>query len=227
MSDYVIAIPASLTLQQKLDHFLQVTLEKSGDGAPALYIHVVDEVTDRVLSLFLFEPAEIAQFSPVMMKVVNFASGLASKTSGSLTAQIFKKGTRDQMHNVATFWKRIIWWAPNNDVHSYIAVPIKADFAKQFHQMADHCRAGNGKAHTDTAMRLCKEFADILIDDLFLAPTEFMGMGMVMRKVVSVGVDAVKKAVHEMISKVIKDISEAQLAEFVYHYEKMVLQRTV
>jgi len=226
MSDYVIAIPASLSLQQKLDHFFESALEKGSDKAPAQYIQVVDEVTDRVLSLFLFEPAEIAKFSPVLMKVINFAAGIASKTSSSLTSQIFKKGSRDQMNNVALFWKRVIWWAPHNDVHAYIAVPIKDSFAASFHQLAEQCRNGNGKAHSDQAMALCRQFADVIMDDLFLAPTEFMGMGMVMRKIVSVGVEAVKKAVHEMIGKVVKDMSEAQLAEFVFHYEKMVLQRT-
>ncbi len=226
MSDYVIAIPATLTVQQKLDHFFVAALEKKSEGTPVMYMQIMDEVTDRVISLFLLEPAEIAKFSPVMMKIVNFASGLASKTSSSLTAQIFKKGSREQMHNVAEFWQRILWWAPHNDVHAYMAVPIDTAFATEFYQISDHCRAGKGKEHADMGIRLCKRFADLLIDDLFLAPTEYMGMGMVMRKIVSVGVDAVKKAVHEMINKVMKDVTEAQMAEFVYHYEKMVLART-
>ena len=77
MSQHVIAVPATLTLQQKIDHFISGALVKNQDNLAPGFIHIMEELTERVISLFLLEPANIAQFSPVMMKLVNFTANLS------------------------------------------------------------------------------------------------------------------------------------------------------
>lgn len=225
MSNHVIAVPASLTLQQKLDHFIDDALVKNKEGIAPQFIQIMDELTDRVLSLFLLEPANIAKFSPVMMKITNLTANLASKTSSSLSGQLYKKPSREQMRNIATFLQSVLWWEPANDTHGFITTAVTDEFALEFRELANECRAGRGLDHREQAQALCKAFADILIEDLFLAPTKFMDLGLVMRKILSVGVDGVKKAVHELINKVIKDVNEQQILEFVVHYEKMLLTK--
>lgn len=225
MAKHVIAVPATLTLQQKLDHFIDGALEKNRDDLAPAFIQIMEELTERVVSLFLLEPAHIAQFSPVMMKLVNFTANVATKTSSSLSGQLYKKASRQQMRAVAEFFKRVLWWEPSNDTHAFITTDVTDDFALQFRELAAECRAGRALQYRDQAGILCKKFADTLIDDLFLAPTRHLDLGLVMRKVLSVGVDGVKKALHEMINKVVKDVNEDQMLNFVVHYEKMILNK--
>lgn len=222
MSQHVIAVPATLTLQQKIDHFISGALVKNQDNLAPGFIHIMEELTERVISLFLLEPANIAQFSPVMMKLVNFTANLASKTSSSLSGQLYKKASHAQLKAIADLFQRVLWWQPANDTHGFITTPISDEFALQFRELANACRTGQALQNRDAANHLCRQFADTLIDDLFLAPTRQLDLGMVMRKILSVGVDGVKKAVHEMINKVIKDVNEKQMLDFVVHYEQMI-----
>ncbi len=225
MAKHVIAVPATLTLQQKLDHFIVGALEKNRDDLAPGFIQIMEELTERVISLFLLEPSHIAGFSPVMMKLVNFTANLASKTSGSLSSQLYKKASLQQLRAIADFFKRVLWWEPSNDTHAFITTDVSDEFALQFRALAAECKAGRGLQNREHASAMCKQFADTLIDDLFLAPTRHLDLGMVMRKVLSVGVEGVKKAVHEMINKVIKDVNEEQMLNFVVHYEKMILTK--
>lgn len=225
MSKHVIAVPATLTLQQKLDHFIDGALVKNHDDLAPQFIQIMNELTERVISLFLLEPAHIAQFSAVMMKLVNFTANLASKTSSSLSGQLYKKATRAQMRAIAEFFQKGLWWEPANDTHAFITTPVSDNFALQFRELAAACRAGKSLENREQAAILCKVFADTLIDDLFLAPTKHLDLGMVMRKVMSVGVEGVKKAVHEMIAKVTKDVNQQQMLDFVVHYEQMIQSR--
>lgn len=225
MSKHVIAVPATLTLQQKLDHFIDEVINKNREGQGPAFAHIMDELTERVISLFLLEPAHIAKFSPVMMKLVNFTASLASKTSSSLSGQLYKKASQQQIRAIAEFVQRVMWWEPSNDTHAFITVEVTDAFALQFRELVAECRAGRALQHRDEGARLCKEFADTIIDDLFLTPTKLLDLGMVMRKVLSVGVDGVKKALHEMINKVIKDVDQQQMLDFVVHYEQMIVSK--
>lgn len=225
MSKHVIAVPATLTLQQKLDHFIDGALVKNREGLAPLFIQIMDELTERVNSLFLIEPAHIAQFSPVMLKLVNFTANLGSKTSSSLSGQLYKKASQTQIHNIAEFFQQVLWWEPNNDTHAFITTAVSDEFALQFRELVAECQAGRGLNHRDKAGALCKTFADTLIDDMFLPPTKYMDLGIVMRKILSVGVEGVKKAVHEMVNKVVKDVNQQQMLDFVVHYEKMIITK--
>lgn len=221
----VIAVPATLTLQQKLDRFIEDALVHNKDGLAPQFIQIMEDLTDRVISLFLLEPAEIARFSPMMMKVMTFTANLSSKTSSSLTGQLYKKASKEQFHQIAEFFKRILWWEPNNDIHGYITTPVTAQFANDFRALANECKAGNSGAQRQQAKALCNTFAETIIDDLFLAPSEYIDIGIVMRKVLTLGVDGVKKAIYEMVNRIVKDVDDKQMLEFVLHYEKMITHK--
>ncbi len=86
----VVAIPANPALVNSTEDFLHAVEHDRKDSAEK-FIHMVDHLTDRILSLFLVEPANMTELSGGQKKVIDFAVSTAGKASSMLTRQIFKK----------------------------------------------------------------------------------------------------------------------------------------
>ena len=104
----VVAIPANPALVNSTEDFLHAVEHDRKDSAEK-FIHMVDHLTDRILSLFLVEPANMTELSGGQKKVIDFAVSTAGKASSMLTRQIVKKGSNAASPPVVTTVKAMYW----------------------------------------------------------------------------------------------------------------------
>ena len=221
----VVAIPANPALVNSTEDFLHAVEHGRKDSAEK-FIHMADHLTDRVISLFLVEPANMANLSGGQKKVIDFAVATAGKASSMLTRQIFKKVTNAEFAPVVDNVKDMYWQAGNdNNNHPYIAFPVEDGFAEDFSKACKMCEEGRGTEDVALVTRVMGDMADKIIDEVFLVNTKKVKIGFVTQKALNVGVDGSRKAVHSVNHKVLKDLSDEELKGYMGHYASLLMER--
>ncbi|MCK0155508.1 hypothetical protein MWU49_17470 [Alcanivorax sp. S6407] len=221
----VVAIPANPALVNSTEDFFHAIEHDRKDSAEK-FIHMVDHLTDRVISLFLVEPANLANVSGGQKKVIDFAVSTAGKASSMLTRQIFKKVSNAEFAPVVANVKEMYWPASDeNNNHPYIAFPVTDAFAADFKKASELCAEGRGSEDVALVTRVMGDLADLIIEDVFLPNTKTIKMGFVTQKALNVGVDGSRKAVHAVNNKVLKNLSDAELKNYMGHYASLLMQR--
>ena len=187
---------------------------------------MVDHLTDRILSLFLVEPANMTELSGGQKKVIDFAVSTAGKASSMLTRQIFKKVSNAEFAPVVKNVKAMYWQAgDDNDNHASIAFPVEDSFAADFRKATELCAAGKGTEDVALVTRVMSAMSDKIIDEVFVANTKEVKIGFVTQKALNVGIDGSRKAVHAVNNKVLKDLSDDELKGYMAHYQGLLRQR--
>ncbi|MCG8394614.1 MAG: hypothetical protein MI745_16180 [Pseudomonadales bacterium] len=221
----VVAIPANPALVNSTEDFLHAIEHDRKDSAEK-FIQMVDHLTDRILSLFLVEPANMTELSGGQKKVIDFAVSTAGKASSMLTRQIFKKVTNKEFAPVVENVKAMYWQADaQNDNHAHIAFPVDDAFAADFRKAAELCADGKGQDDVALVTRVMGDLADKIIDEVFVANTKVVKIGFVTQKALNVGIDGSRKAVHAVNHKVLKDLSNDELKGYMAHYQGLLRQR--
>lgn len=221
----VVAIPANPALVNSTEDFLHAIEHDRKDSAEK-FIHMVDHLTDRVISLFLVEPAKLANVSGGQKKVIDFAVSTAGKASSMLTRQIFKKVTNAEFAPVVKNVEEMYWRAgDDNGNHPYIAFPVSDEFAAEFQKACELCAEERGQEDVALVTKVMGDLADQIIEDVFLPNTRTIKMGFVTQKALNVGVDGSRKAIHAVNNKVLKNLSNAELKNYMGHYASLLMQR--
>ena len=221
----MVAIPANPALVNSTEDFLHAIEHDHKDSAEK-FIHMVDFLTDCVISLFLVEPANMANLSGGQKKVIDFAVSTAGKASSMLTRQIFKKVSNKEFAPVVANVKDMYWQAgEDNGNQAYIAFPVEDAFAADFRKACDLCAEGRGAEDVALVTRVMGELADKIIDEVFVVNTKHVKIGFVTQKALNVGVDGSRKAVHSVNNKVLRDLGNAELKNYMGHYASLLMQR--
>ena len=220
----VIAIPANPALVNSTEDFLQAI--DHGRPAAEPFITLVDRLTDRLLSLFLLEPAQMTDLSGGQRKVIDFAVSTASKASHMLTRQIYKKISNEDFAPIVQNIRGMYWQAgKDNAQHASIAFAVADDFAGDFRRAADVAAQGQGTGEVVLITAVMDRLADEIIDKIFLEQTRHVKIGFVTGKALNVGVEGSRKAVHAVNHKVLKGLSNDELKAFMGHYSGILTQR--
>lgn len=220
----VVAIPANPALVNSTEDFLRA-VSHGGNGAEA-FITMVDRLTDRMLGLFLLEPAEMAQISSGQRKVIDFAVSTASKASHMLTRQIYKKTTNAEFAPIVRNVEAMYWPAgEDNDQQAQISFPVDAAFADDFRRAAEACLAGRGQEEVALVTRVMDQLNDAILDNIFVAQTRLVKIGFVTQKALNVGIEGSRKAVRAVNAKVLRGLSNEELKLFMRHYGQIIKQR--
>ncbi len=220
----VIAIAANPAMDAAIEAFLHA-LRHKGRGAQA-YIHMIGCQTDRIIGLFVHEAMELAKVSATQRKIVDFAVDTASKASGMLTTQVYKKVSNEQFSPIADDLARMYWPAgPDNNHMPQLYYVADADFARRYQQVIDACIAGQGRAQIAQILAIMDVIINDVIDKFFLEQTKYVEIGFITRKTMDVGVGATRAACRAMIHKVIRDFDDAQLQQFMGHYARMLMYK--
>lgn len=220
----VIAIPANPALVNSTEDFLQAI--DHGRPAAEPFITLVDRLTDRLLSLFLLEPAQMTDLSGGQRKVIDFAVSTASKASHMLTRQIYKKISNEEFAPIVQNIRGMYWQAgKDNAQHASIAFAVADDFAGDFRRAADVAAQGQGTGEVALITAVMDRLADEIIDKIFLEQTRHVKIGFVTGKALNVGVEGSRKAVHAVNHKVLKGLGNDELKAFMGHYSSILTQR--
>lgn len=216
MSAPVICVGANPALDEALETF-QHALKHNGKGAEA-YIHFMGRLTDRIIALYLIEPVEIAGVSSTQRKIVDFAVDTGSKASSMLTSQIYKKVSNAQFAPIARDLTAMYWpaCAANGD-EPQLCYPADAAFARDFQTVIDAAAAGQARTQMPLLMKVLDRLVDDVLQKFFLDQTRHVDIGFITKKALDVSVAGTRSACHAVMHKVVKELSDAQIREFMAH----------
>ena len=221
----VVAIPASDALTESIERFL-TAVEQRDRNAAAAYIELVDHLTDRVTALFLVEPAELAGLSGTRKRAVDFAASTAGKASHMLTRQIYRKRGPDELEPVARNVREVFWPAEDaNGQFNCIAFPVTPEYAERFREAMRKCNAGEGSTDRELVSGVMDELADGIIEYFFVRNSREVKIGYVTQKALNAGVDTTRKAVHAVNHRVLRELDDRGLQQFMGRHSDLIRQR--
>lgn len=222
---HVIAIPSTPALVNSTEDFINAVTHDRKDSAEK-FIHMVDFLTDRVLSLFLVEPSQLMQMSNTQQKIIDFAVNTSGKASHMLTRQIFKKTTNAEFAPILASVQGMYKPADEDSgTHAHIEFEVPDAFGERFRKACELCAAGKGRDDVASVSTAMSDMSDLIIDELFVANTKLVKIGYVTQKALNVGVEGSRKAVHAVNKKVLRDLSNDELKGYMAHYQDIVQAR--
>ena len=214
-----IGFPTSDVLRQHLNAFLEAAA--AADNRPGdHFVTLIDTLTTEVIDALLLQTIEIAQLNSVSQKVINVCASTASKVSGALTAKIYRKAPIRELQEVANVWQGFLKNSQQDDSGDwYILTPIDASFAAEIDGILEE--KGEAKAYDPTdrdyAISIYDRLMDIIIQQFFLEASNKVKMGGITKKMLNMGVDSVKAAIHGVLHKVVKKLEPVPLGSYIEH----------
>lgn len=221
-----IGFPISDTMKSKITRFLEAAA--AGDKrAGSLYVEVVAELTHLVVDSLLLQTVDIANINSLGQKVIHFCANTSNKVSGMLTSKIYGKAPIAEMQQVAAIWEGFLFNL-NDDPHGewFILTPIEDSFAAQLDAiLAERAQQDAFEpANRDVLIQRFDELMEMIIQTFFLKATQVVTIGAVTRKMLNVGVDTVRSAIHAVLYKVVKPLEPVALGRYVDHTAKFYKQ---
>lgn len=214
-----IGFPTTDELRKHLNAFLEAAA--SGDKtAGDHFVTLIDTVTTEVIDALLLQTIEIAQLNSVSQKVINVCATTANKVSSALTAKIYRKAPLRELQEVANVWQGFL--KNTNDDGSgewYILTPIDENFAAEI----DGILADKGEANAydpsdrEYTISVYDRLIDVFIQQFFLEASNKVKMGGITKKMLNMGVDSVKTAIHAVLHKVVKKLEPVPLGSYIEH----------
>lgn len=223
MSSFI-AIPVSPDLCRLLESFLE-SVDQTKDSSAEQCIELTDRSTEELLDFSLTEPREFLALSSAQVKVVDFAISTANKASHMLSRQIYKKKTANELRPIADNIRATYWpAAQSDDGQARLAFPTDDTFAASFRHAVDICTEGNGSNHLDEIDAVLNQLTDEIIEKFFLKNAHAVKIGPVVRKSLDVSIDGTRKAIHAVIHRVVRNLDDDHLKQFMGHFEPVLQQ---
>lgn len=216
---YVIALPVNPALHNAIEDFLLAVAHDRDAGAA--YVAYVDRLTERLLAIFMVEPAEITGLSGNARKLVDFAVSTAEKASSMLTRKIFGKRDNAEFAAIVSDLKAA-YREGGGEQESLLVSEVSEKFAKDFHRVADACIAGEGDSVRSEMSAVMDKLTDEILEAFFIRSTRHVKIGAVTRKTLDLGVSGSRKAVHGVNHRVLKTMESERLKQFMQHYGNIV-----
>ena len=221
-----IGFPASAPLKSHLNNFLEAA--EAGDKRTGeLFVSFVDVLTREVIDALLLQTIEIAQLNSMSQKVINMCASTSNKVSGALTSKIYRKAPIKELQSVADLWLGFLRNTQQDGQGDwYILTEIGADFAAEIDAILEE--KGDATAYDpadrDYAIGIYERLMDIIIEQFFLEASTRVNMGGITKKMLNMGVDSVKAAIHAVLHKVVKKLEPEPLGRYVEHTTQFYLK---
>ncbi len=222
-----IGFPATPEFLGKINRFLEAA-EARDPSAGNHYVEVVEALTDIAVNSLLLEIMEIAKINPTGQKVMKFCASTCTSISSKLSAKIYKNNSPQEMLKVAEIWQTFL--KNSGDKHSgdwYILTPISPDFAQRIDSILQE-RDASGNAYTppdrDYFISQYDQLIDIIIEEFFLKATGEVSMGWATKKMLDLGLESVRKAIHAVLHKVVKNLEPEPMARYVDHTKQFYVR---
>ena len=216
----VIAVPANPALHNAAEEFLQAISHDR--PAAEHYIHYIDRLTERMLAMFMIEPAEFTGLTGNARKVVDFAVTTAEKASSMLTRQTWGTISNTEFAPIAAALKVALVEGDGDKIPSLLTAQVDEVFAREFQEVANACLAGEGDQVRARMSAVMDQLTDHILENFFVRQTRQVKLGMVTRKALDVGIGGSRKAIHAVNHRVLKTLDAEHLRLFMQHYGDLV-----
>lgn len=214
-----VGFPASDSLKSHINNFLEA-VEANDKRAGELFVSLIGALTNEVVDSLLLQTIEIAQINSMGQKIFHMCASTSNKVSGALSSKIYKKAPINELRDVATIWQNYLRnTKQDNSGDWYILTPIDESFAQEIDGiLADK---GDSKAYDpadrEYAINIYERLMDLIIQRFFLESSTKVKMGGITKKMLNMGVDSVKAAIHAVLHKVVKKLDPEPLGAYIEH----------
>lgn len=221
-----IGFPTSDPLKSHLNNFLEAA--EAGDKRTGeLFVSFVDVLTREVIDALLLQTIEIAQLNNMSQKVIHMCASTSNKVSGALTSKIYRKAPIRELQSVAELWQGFLYNTENDDSGEwYILTEVSDSFAGEIDAIL--AEKGDSTAYDPSdreyAIRIYERLMDIIIEQFFLEASNRVNIGGITKKMLNMGVDSVKAAIHAVLHKVVKKLEPEPLGRYVEHTTQFYLK---
>lgn len=225
MTSYI-GFPTTNALRSHLNTFLEAA-EASDKRTGDYLVSFMDVLTREVVDNLLLQTIELAELNAMSQKVIHMCAGTSNKVSGALTAKIYRKAPIRELQAVAQLWQSFLRNTQQDGQGDwYILTQVSEDFAKEI----DGILAEKGDqtafepADREYAISIYERLMDIIIERFFLEASHHVNIGGITKKMLNMGVDSVKAAIHAVLHKVIKKLDAEPLGRYVEHTTQFYLK---
>ncbi len=217
-----IAFPLTESLIGKSNRFLEAASARDA-RAGQLFVEISDELTNVLIDILLLQPLEQAHLPAVGEKLVRVCASTGAKVSHMLSGKVFLKASADELQAVANDWQANL--KDFGDGKGWqVSAPLKQAFIRNAEAMLAERGSGEKFAPQDVnrVVATFEQFADALVDDVFVAYTRHIKMGMITKGLLNTGVSSVKGAIHSVMHNVLAKFGPRQMADYVDHISQFL-----
>lgn len=225
MTSYI-GFPTTNTLRNCLNNFLEAA--EAGDNRTGeLFVSFVDVLTREVVDNLLLQTIEIAQLNSMSQKIIHMCAGTSNKVSGALTSKIYRKAPIRELQSVAELWQGFLRnTQQDGNGEWYILTQVTEQFAGEIDGIL--AEKGDQTAYEpkdrEYAIGIYERLMDIIIEKFFLEASHHVHMGGITKKMLNMGVDSVKAAIHAVLHKVVKKLDAEPLGRYIEHTTQFYLK---
>ncbi len=222
--EFLLAFPADQRLSE--NSALLVARLESGDPAPQteLCLAVANDFAEQVLKAMLLDYLESDGISPLNRKVLLQLAKVVNKTTKFMINKVVAKLSNEEMLPLAQYIDktRVELTREDNNV-TMITCPLSEEDKALFDQIKQQSQKGAGAAERENVARFIQQMSDATLHHFMWEPTQLMKLGVVSRKLVETSYHGIRKGTSTAIKKVIVNMGEAEVANFVAETEPKII----
>lgn len=217
-----VAFRSSDTLHQRTAGFIQRMSGGAKCPEPKEIEAIMAQFIEEALNALITQPAQAANLSPGMFKVVNMTCSTISKTTQLVIGRSAKKMDLAQNQAAADYMDQVRQPATDGN-HWYVAFPVSEALCVKGKGVTQLCQQGEVEKARSEMTAYLLTLTDEAIDWYFERPMALLGFGPVLRKLSSVGVETTRKASRSLINNLVPKLGPEQLLASAQYQESMLM----
>lgn len=212
MTSPFVAFPCSDALRSETEKLIINLNAGVTEPQNKLAMQTIDLLIEDLLAGFLLNLIDVLEMKNFMARLVRSTAGTINKAGSSIANASLKKMDNKQMRPMADHVASLMLDVQINDeVQPWMGVPVDEALSSEIEKLIDDLRGDNPKACVPMAMDVLEKLTDQAADVYISQSVQLLQVGMVLRKMASATISAVKGAMRMMNKKTLPDLNEEQL----------------
>ncbi|MZR61786.1 hypothetical protein [Alcanivorax sp. DP30] len=212
MTSPFVAFPCSDALRSETEKLIINLNAGVTEPQNKLAMQTIDLLIEDLLAGFLLNLIDVLEMKNFMARLVRSTGGTINKAGSSIANASLKKMDNKQMRPMADHVASLMLDVQINDeVQPWMGVPVDEALSSEIEKLIDGLRSDNPKVFVPMAMDVLEKLTDQAADVYISQSVQLLQVGMVLRKMASAAISAVKGAMRMMNKKTLPDLNEEQL----------------
>lgn len=217
-----VAFPCSAELRSETEKLIINLRAGVSEPQNKAAMATIDLLIEDLLNGFLLNLIDVLEMQNFMAKLVRSTAGTINKAGTTIANASLKKMDNKQMRPMADHVASLMLDVEvDGEIQPWMGVPVNAELSAELAQVVTGLRSDNPKQSVPMAMdvldKLTAQAAEVYISE----SVRLLGVGMVLRKMASAAISAVKGAMRLMVKKTLPDLDEQQLRALADYIETL------
>lgn len=217
-----VAFPCSAELRSETEKLIINLRAGVSEPQNKAAMATIDLLIEDLLNGFLLNLIDVLEMQNFMARLVRSTAGTINKAGTTIANASLKKMDNKQMRPMADHVASLMLDVEvDGEIQPWMGVPVNAELSAELAQVVTGLRSDNPKQSVPMAMdvldKLTAQAAEVYISE----SVRLLGVGMVLRKMASAAISAVKGAMRLMVKKTLPDLDEQQLRALADYIETL------